>query len=227
MTFETERDLCDKFREEWFVHEEGTVVYNETAGWDMLVVRANGEQAGVQAKLRANLDVLYQAVHGLSQPKAPNIAVVLVPHASKEFIAIAHKLKICVCHYDDGFKMFRPKHYAHSSARCDLPPMVPEVPAGVPSPRKLTAWTLRELRLLWILRNSGRDFLRTKDFKSVGLDPQRVMPSWLYRADYNRFELVLSADTPDVHHPKAWESVKEEMESASTKERERRLGSMR
>jgi hypothetical protein len=89
--------------------------------------------------------------------------------------------------------------------------MVPEVPAGVPSPRKLTHWTMRELRLLYTLRTNGKGYLRTKDFQAVGLDPKRFMPSWLYRSAHNHFELVIEADTPDKHHPAAWAKVEEEM----------------
>jgi hypothetical protein len=41
-----------------------------TAGWDMLLVREfDGFQTGVQAKLKANLEVLWQVVNPPMQPK--------------------------------------------------------------------------------------------------------------------------------------------------------------
>jgi hypothetical protein len=63
MKWDSERQLCEVFRQH-VESEGGVTVYNESAGWDMLLVREfDGFQTGVQAKLKANLDVLWQVVN--------------------------------------------------------------------------------------------------------------------------------------------------------------------
>ena len=81
--FATEAALCAAFikavGEEW-------VCYNETANWDILLVRKiDGFQIGIQAKLRFGVDVINQAIedgwtYQIAGPH-PDCRAVLVPQA--------------------------------------------------------------------------------------------------------------------------------------------------
>ena len=62
VTYKTEADLCADFIAA-VRHDGKWECYPETAGWDILCVRASdGAQVGVEAKLRFNARVLNQAL---------------------------------------------------------------------------------------------------------------------------------------------------------------------
>lgn len=174
----SEADLCD-----WLIEREATrgwVAYPEHAGWDVLMVRErDGFQVGVQAKLRANCEVIAQAADGMARSKRPDVAAVLVPDASHAFVRVA---RLCggikVLHwssphrYDFNFLDER-LHSATGSpgTRHELPPFVPAVRAGSPAPTPLTKWKLAALRLCLLLDRQG--YVTTEDIKRLGMSPTR------------------------------------------------------
>lgn len=76
--YASEAEMCAQFI--GYAETQGWVAYAETAGWDILLVRkSDGYQCGIQAKLRANLDVVMQAVDREMWRDGPDFRAVLVP----------------------------------------------------------------------------------------------------------------------------------------------------
>jgi hypothetical protein len=79
--FEKETDLCNAFIK---ALPDGWVSYNETGGFDILLVRASDDfQIGIEAKLRLNAKVITQAAEYLNPCHAdnsgPDCRAVLIP----------------------------------------------------------------------------------------------------------------------------------------------------
>lgn len=55
--------------------------------------------------------------------------------------------------------------------RCQVPVVVPNLPAGVPAPIRLTPWKEAALRLIIKMRQQG--FITLKQFKDFGISPTR------------------------------------------------------
>lgn len=64
--------------------------------------------------------------------------------------------------------------------RCALPAMVPNVPAGVPAPVRLTPWKAGALRVLALLKLHGR--ITAKQIAAQGISPSTWTQQWLVRA---------------------------------------------
>jgi hypothetical protein len=208
--FETETDLCRAFLDglppDW-------TAYPETAGWDVLLVR-NGVQVGIQAKLRANQEVLLQALPTLriwrerqriSGPRYRGILVERTTGRTEEsrrtnlhrFAAIARHLRLLVLRPpteshlpfpDDWLGRAEPnglnrrmsyqlvrrarptsidwRWYRWNPSRPeDLPPVVPRVPAGVPSPEVVSLWSVAAVRLELLCRERG--FVTARDAREI------------------------------------------------------------
>ncbi len=170
--FGSERLLCDVFLEK--ARAEGLVCHPEASGWDVLVVDPeSGEQAGVEAKLRPNVHVLYQATQQREHRSGPAVHAVLVPSASEAFAWVAEELRVAVV---EGWR-FVPEETRHAwrcrepeTVRCALfdrtprwshsePAWEPEVEviqsAGVPGPRSVTPWKIAAVKLCLRLRVEG------------------------------------------------------------------------
>lgn len=184
-----EADLCSEFKT--IIEKVGGVAYAETAGFDMLVVGPDGLQIGVEAKLRANVDVLAQVLNGDSWPGRPRRAgpdyrAVLVPKCSEAFQIVARELHIWVfdlsranrsgntdlINFDlmffGDFDSYIHDHYAWQYNKpCWVPPTDFEVPAGVPSPRSVTPWKIGAVRLCMKLREQG--YVTSRDFRDCGI----------------------------------------------------------
>lgn len=98
--FENEAALCAAFIA---ALPEGWTAYPETAGFDILLVRADGAQIGVEAKMTLNAKVLLQSVDGMysqweSEKAGPDWRAALVPYgtAGAEMQRIARHLGITV-----------------------------------------------------------------------------------------------------------------------------------
>lgn len=99
--FESEAALCAAFISRL---PEGWTAYPETAGYDILLVRAaDGAQIGVEAKMTLNAKVLLQAVEGVytgrgSERAAPDFRAALVPAgaAGAEMKSVAAYLGVAV-----------------------------------------------------------------------------------------------------------------------------------
>jgi hypothetical protein len=95
--FDTEAELCAAFIK--WAEKQGWKSYAETAGWDILLVAADGTQIGVQAKLRFNMKVLQQAVdYGLwGRGIGPDFRAVLVPDSGGKDICAALGMTMIYC----------------------------------------------------------------------------------------------------------------------------------
>ncbi|PWJ93553.1 hypothetical protein C8D77_101232 [Mesorhizobium loti] len=104
--FKTEADLCSAFVA---ALPAGWTAFNETAGFDILLVRADGLQIGVEAKLRLNPEVVVQASKEWGYAPltpGPDFRAALVPagHVQNHMSAICAMLGITVItamHPDD------------------------------------------------------------------------------------------------------------------------------
>lgn len=196
-TFPTEAALCESWAAA--VRAEGWTVYPETSGWDLLAVQEE-TQVGVQAKLKANLDVLAQAVTSDFATRGPHYAAVLVPHSSRPFhdVAVACRLMVIAPRWRNAWRLAgqevaggpewprladQIEHAVplHFDIPEWVPPDVPDLPAGVPCPVQLTAWKYQALRLL--ARLAVRGYVTGKDFAEIGLNRSRWYHHWLIPAE--------------------------------------------
>lgn len=163
--FASEAALCEVLRSA--ARALGWVFYPETGGWDAIVVLPDETQVGVQAKLRANVDVLAQTIVPLRRV-GPDVHAVLVPTCSIAFRDVARELGFVVLigdilrgEMDPSWRgprdAMEPGHLervveraprtTHLPGRCWLPPYVPDGPAGVAAPRSVSAWRVAAARL--------------------------------------------------------------------------------
>lgn len=226
--FESEAALCAAFIVWVAAEQKGWTCYAETAGWDILVVHADGTQVGVQAKLRLNIDVIEQVVESIwAQRDGPDFRAVLVPGDCRPRPHLMNALGVTTIKSErrirgDGFE-FSPAfegrysygtqwHYANPERRHELPSIVPDVPAGVPSPAQLTEWKIAALRLVAILDIRG--YVTRSDFSHCGIDHRRWVPAgWLVAGDAGRY-----LRGPDLmfekQHPVVFAQIRAETEKA-------------
>lgn len=70
-------------------------------------------------------------------------------------------------------------HDWNPEERCELPEFVPNVPAGVPAPVRLTPWKVGALKVLAKIESVG--FITAKEVRGFGVDPRRFCATdgWL------------------------------------------------
>lgn len=95
MTFATEAELCLAFAE---TVPSAWTIYNETAGFDMVLVHETGVQIAIEAKLKLNPKVLAQVIetHPHWNFNGPDFRAVLVPAGNSELCSIADALGVTV-----------------------------------------------------------------------------------------------------------------------------------
>lgn len=190
--FASETELCAAFMKNLDARE--WIAYPETAGWDILLVRADEAQVGVQAKLRLNVDVINQTLDERGVYDAdrarPDFRAVLVPsHGTGKFDAIAAHLGITVISATkrDGLRDHAWTFYPHlpaegsaggmtaerwhdwcPSRRCKLPAYVPDVAAGAKAPHRLTDWKIGAIKIAILAERRGH--VARSDFKHVRID---------------------------------------------------------
>jgi hypothetical protein len=227
MTFAREVDLCSAFLT---LVPDGWLAYAETGGFDILVVREkDGFQIGVQAKLRLNAKVICQALEtgrasAVMDPN-PDCRAVLVPKGAvgADMARVCAHLGLTVIALDSG----RPARLSPDlprlkqdgegrawfeqgpSRRISLPALVPDVVAGAPAPRMLTAWKIRAMRIAVTLEREGR--VVREDFKHHKVDIRRwIAPGsrWLVR---NGDGWSQGPGLPDfqAQHPRNWSQIAE------------------
>lgn len=226
--FATEADLCRRFIA---ALPEGWTAYNETCSWDILLIRnADGLQIGIQAKLKLNTHVISQAIeeHGRwsADRAGPDCRAVLVPWGEFGFELICKYIGVTIIHvkpesdvsyrwnsvFDPhlpGSDYGREEDWAEwaPAERHQLPDYVPDVVAGSPSPVQLTSWKIGALKIAVILEKRG--FLLRSDFKHVGIDHRRWLPSggsWL-ALDAGRY--IKGRHFPHFkrQHPRVYEEI--------------------
>jgi hypothetical protein len=195
--FTSERDLCEVLRE--VSTALGWAFYPETGGWDAILVLEDETQVGVQAKLRANVDVLAQAIVPPLRHAGPDIHAILVPECSRAFRAVAAELDVAVLVGDvlrrarrepgtfgGGAEVgrryletvvARAPRRTHLGGRCWLPPFVPDGPAGVPAPRSVSPWRVAAAKLCAELRTGLQP--TNAELRERGLSPSTWTTRWL------------------------------------------------
>jgi hypothetical protein len=237
--FASESLLCQSFAAA--CREQSWVPYPETSGWDLLLVK--GEvQIGIEAKLRPSLHLLAQAVEraglheaagSLRDKRGPQYIGLLIPAPDYELEMVAHGFGFRVIS-PDYRRPFRPPACAddyerrtwpdleaylnhwpcqHFEAPAWLPPVVPTVAAGVPSPIRLTEWKMRALRLLALLEVRG--WVTIADLRHFGMTPSRWYHHWLEPGEVKgrwvrRPGIVMAQD----QHPEAFAVAVEQARAA-------------
>lgn len=187
-------------------------------GW----IPGQTDQVGVQAKLLGNVDVLAQATRG--RHTGPAWRLVLVPRPSDNFIELADRLGILVAHPEvqlgrrgfargakvqwraasNGFEIDGHALSVPVSRQLELPPIVTDMPAGTRSPKQLTKWKVKALRLCRRLKNHG--YLTPADFKTEKVDKRIWLDRWLDTCRESGNVVYTArpgAELPDV----GWEEV--------------------
>lgn len=224
MKFESEAHLCETFIK---AVPKGWTVYPETAGFDIVLVRNDGIQVGVEAKLQFNVKVLEQASETGScwRHDGPDYRAVLVPaYATDNLCTLAKRLAVTVLRcapekvsrqnqFEPGLPVPGQDYRSDWFDICPaqqlmLPDYVPRVKAGVPSPIQLTNWTINSMRLMVILERRG--FITRRDLEALRLSPSRwasnqgylekgeVRGQWVASKHMPRF--------PEVH-PEVWAEI--------------------
>lgn len=221
--FGTEAELCKAFIEsigdEW-------VAYAETCDWDILLVRkADGFQIGIQAKLKLNAHVISQTLEHYAfyvERAAPDCRAVLVPEGSCGYIhAMAPYIGVTVirCYGPGKYAKFHPSlpkmgsGYSEESwhewcpmKRHKLPEYIPDVPAGVPCPIKLTTWKIAAMKIAITLEKRG--FVTRADFKHIRIDHRRWLApnSWMRPNGSGGY---IAGKIPDFRkeHPVVYEQI--------------------
>lgn len=197
--FKTEAELCQAFAE-WVRtgggDREPWTVYPETGGFDLLLVDKHGRQLGIEAKLRLNAKVCVQALPSQwSGLEGPDWRGVLVPKANRDFAQILRLFGLVVftpylaCEVRNRLEFSPALYHADMQGfgwydwnppkRCELPPLVPDLPAGVPSPVRLTTWKVGALKVLAHLEVHGT--ITAREVREYGVDPRRFCATdgWL------------------------------------------------
>jgi hypothetical protein len=226
--FKEEADLCGCFMD--FALSLGWQIETERKEhWDMLLERTNSEgeieQWGVHGKLIPNIDVIHQAVRDMRKPKGPNAAVVLVPRAADKFRWLCAELGLYVATPNlersdlaNGkvfFDIDEPHPFnRHPAApeRLERSKYENSSKPGSKSPSVMSDWMEKELRLEVLLDAKG--YLRKEDFRRVGWPIHSVhAPGWLFKLKgRDRYEPIIEAKMPSMKQPKAFKTIKAEME---------------
>lgn len=228
--FNTEAELCEAFCV--WARSDGMLVYAETAGWDIVLVHPTEHwQLGVEAKLSLNTRVLQQALKGLvvgeymKEQPGPDFRAVLVPEREQVMSHLAAVLGVEVFTPRETYDARGPKWAFHAGdwyadavpwfdhnplKRLPLPDFIPDVVAGVPSPRTLSPWKVGALRVLAMLELQG--FVTRDDVRKCGNDPRRWCASdgWLSQRGDGRW--VRASRTPkfDQEHTEVYPQVLQE-----------------
>jgi hypothetical protein len=174
-----EGELVDLFLEH--VRACGFKAFPETADFDVLLVATEvctgfkaGDQIGVEAKIRANIDVMYQALP--RRGSGPHYYVILVPDATHQYREIATALGITVVTKEminvsrpgrSIFNRIRARRH-EPTALCWVPDCeIPGMRGGIAGPKKITKWKMNAVKLCML--GVSRGYLRAQDFHEAGI----------------------------------------------------------
>jgi len=183
-------------------------------------------QIGVQAKLKDNLEVLAQTISFYGP--APDLRAVLVPRASKEFLTVARALKIFVIigaslewnyitakgrwvkEIETDLDKYNKKYLTNSEKKCWVPEVEINVPAGVKSPKVITEWKIKAVKLC--IKLNQRGYLTAKDFKEAKVSMVIWKIKWLISngkkdGKLTRYVKNPNATRPDELYPEIVEAI--------------------
>lgn len=188
--YKLESELCNVLIK--YARSTGWKVYTETSGWDLLLVK--DIQIGIQAKLKDNIKVLVQTMPSSHDEAGPNVRAILVPRASKEFKIITNALGLFVIEglvqirgklgrkywskeIKTNLDKYNKKYITHPKKLCWTPDIEINVPAGVKSPRSITEWKIKAIKMCYKLQKKG--YLTSKDFQEAELSITIWKIKWL------------------------------------------------
>jgi hypothetical protein len=184
--FKSEHELCEAFIAE--ARKLKFKVYPENESWDILLVRQDGTQFGVQAKLHPNIDVIGQALPcGVTATSptswdftGPDYRCVLIPKTTVNFSRVANLCCILVLTPEYGFGMSTllmdtPSLLWEYRDRVWTPDFEPNVPAGVPSPVTVSRWKIGAVKLSQDLVDKG--YITTVDAAKYRIN----LTGWIHR----------------------------------------------
>lgn len=209
--YATEADLCAAFIK---YHEaRGLVAYAETAGFDILLVRSDGVQYGVQAKQSLNTKVLDQLLPSDYHDEGPDHRVILVPQNRGmdricEALGFILQMPLGRGGFTDLDSRWRAPPYDWNPVRrCKLPDYVPDVTAGASGPIQLTPWKVGALRVMAHLERHGA--ITRKEIRAIGCDPTRWCQHWLAPHSDRSGVYVAGSKTPrfDQQHPRVYAEI--------------------
>lgn len=211
--FATEAALCAAFIAGVKRRHPDVRCYAEWAGWDILLVLAEGWQIGIQAKLRLNAEVIGQALPSVydDQVEGPDYRAVLVPNLTA-LSALAERLGLIVFRpaygegpdFHPGLGPWSETQDWNPARHHNLPPVETDSIAGSPCPVSLTPWKLGALEVLAELKTRGT--ITAKRIRAHGIDPGRWLSNrWLEPAE-KRGDWVRGDRCPkfDEQHPQAF-----------------------
>jgi len=196
--YSLEKDMCDELSAH--MKDSGWIVYPEQGGWDLLLVRRN-IQIGVQAKLRPTIKLLSQALIS-EQVSGPHYRAVAVGNSQEEekedFAKISMALRLIYIdmgiHPDYWFykatQRVSLKYYRHFPNNIVwTPPYVPELDAGIPSPKTVSPWKIAAIKMELIAETKGwvsiidaREVVRQEvPIEKKGSYPRTLLQSFFVR----------------------------------------------
>jgi len=229
--FATEVDLCAAFLS---ALPKGWTAYNETAGWDILLVRdADGFQIGIQAKLKFNLAVLHQVIETSvgkwSSGVGPDCRAVLIPEGEGRLGSIGAYLCLTTIEVRAPSEILRKPSFSPElpddkngwrsrwfemapTKREALPAYVPDCKAGDKAPLQLTDWKIKALKLAVLLEQNGS--VTRADFKHLDLDHRRWLAAQWLTLDFVTNRWVKGDRWPDfaAQHPRNYAEIKADSE---------------
>ncbi|MCV4065275.1 hypothetical protein ACRCQJ_12590 [Pseudomonas aeruginosa] len=252
LSIEKEADLCNLFMKE-FGALPGWRCYPEAGGFDVLAVHDDGRQLGVEAKMALNAKVAEQILPGdrdeffgkpgpdyrlviVSKitPASAGIArmlamlgvLVLVPNQYRSRLGDAYSFNFHNILEARGAQTSYGQQYLHDwnpAIRCHVPALLQALPAGVPSPVKLTPWKEKALTILALMRRQG--FITAKQIAAHGhnvtrwTQPDGMKPAWLTKGAV-RGQWIETEYMPafDKQHPELYEVAVADLAAVAAKE---------
>lgn len=217
--FQTEAELCAELIAA--ATAQGWTAYPETAGWDLVLVRGDGAQLGIEAKLRGSLKLAAQLANQLKRPDGPRWIAAAVPERQLDFETVASALGANVLCPPWELKYLRlpmaaldfelvgrldPSAPLHPFREpLSLPPAPPRVEAGARSPRRADRWKAAGLRV--VARIEVRGTISAQELAEIFAGQVPVCwfgQGWLVRVGIGRggalYELATGAELP----PRRW-----------------------
>ena len=238
--FKTEAELCAAFME--WAPRNGYRCYPETCEFDLLAVDSEGWQIGIEAKLRLNLKVISQALPRYGANIGPDHRAVLVPRVAPELRELCGFLGLEIFYCTTRSRDSRRLHHEFArdadfnrnamfdwnpKERCTVPDYMPDVPAGVPAPIRLTPWKVGALKVLARIEISG--WITREEVARYGVDPRRWTggDNWLLPLDGDpkrggRWRLG-KCPRFDQQHPDVYARIRAELIEAGEQTQQRLL----
>ena len=242
--FKKESDLCSSFIEslpsKW-------TSYNETHGFDMLLVHESGFQIAVEAKLTLNSKVLSQIINTRETyyfSEGPDFRAVLVDHCVSDNLPLARALGITVLtlsksseekydirphlpEFDKPENIMKNNWFFNNgdwfdefpNKRLKLPEYVPDVKAGNPSPTVMGDWKIQAMKIcVWISKNK---IITRRQFAQFRVNPTRWMNGLWLKKGINRGEWLAGEYFPAQEfkrqHPIVYQKIIDDYEIWSEK----------